>query len=189
MKATIKPYMTNRTKSYSATKTKFISEFWNRFISKFEDSREYKTVKQLSDKCNTPSLECLITALRTSLEFQFSKSSSPNLAQVLVIVKAIRLKDILINGLDNNVVAKARRNPTNPKDRLAMISELLNSSTDLRYRFYLNEDTNVISSLTCLSGSETRFNKELNTLLNFIFDSFKKEATGHDQNHIFTPDN
>ena len=127
----------------------------------------------------------MITALRTSLEFQFSKSPNPNLVQVLVIVKAIRLKDILINGLDNNVVAKARRSPTNPKDRLTMISELLNSSTDLRYRFHLNEDTNVISALTCLSGTETRFNKELNTLLNFIFDSFTKESREHDQNNIF----
>jgi hypothetical protein len=85
----------------------------------------------------------LVKALRSSLSFDFISRPS-DVYQVILKIKLNTIKDELSSGMDNAVMAEARRRPdgSNP---LRLISEIHELSGDLAWSFLLNANTNTVS--------------------------------------------
>jgi hypothetical protein len=143
MQTEIRPYCTTGKGQHDKVKSNFVRMFVEQFFSSLEDDEDYQRVSEISDKLNTKSRDFLLKALRTSMSFDFINRQS-NRYQVILKIKLNKIKDELASGMDNAVMAEARRKPDG-SNHLRLVSEMNELSGDLAWSFLLNTDTNTVS--------------------------------------------
>ena len=155
----IKPYCITHNDQHKADKARFVRLFCEMFFSLLEDDEDYKRVKQISEKLNTKSKDFLVKALRSSLSFDFI-SRQENKYQVILKIKLNPLKDEFACGMDNAVMAEARRK-TDGSNSLRLISEIHELSGNLAWSFNLDTTTNTISFVRPVNAQRRDITKRL----------------------------
>ena len=159
METTIRPYCTTSNDQHDLARSRFVRSFSELFFSTLEDDQEYQRICQISDKLNTKSKEFLVKALRSSISFDFI-SRQENKYQVILKIKLNPLKDEFASGMDNAVIAEARRRPdgSNP---LRLISEIHELSGNLAWSFNLDTTTNAVSFIRPINAHRRDAKKKL----------------------------
>ena len=159
MLTNIKPYCSTHNDQHKADKARFVGLFCEMFFSLLEDDEDYKRVKQISEKLNTKSKDFLVKALRSSLSFDFI-SRQEHKYQVILKIKVNKIKDEFASGMDNAVMALARRRPDGGSP-LRLISEVHELSGNLAWSFNLDTTTNTISYLRPVQAQRGDMKKRL----------------------------
>jgi len=177
MQTQIKPYCTTGNDQHDQHKASFVREFSELFFNSLEQDEDYKRVSQISDKLNTKSRDFLVKALRSSLSFDFV-SRQPYVYQVILKIKLNTIKDEFASGMDNAVMAEARRRPdgSNP---LRLISEIHELSGDLGWSFLLNTNTNAVSFVKAVNGHRRDANKRLAQLVVENLNKLQRPTESH----------
>ena len=164
IETSIRPYTINSFAAEDEAKRRFIKLFADNFFSSLEEDQEYKIVKAISEKLNTKSKDFLLAGLRSSMSFDFVRSSKSRF-QVIFKIKLNKIKDSFANGLDNAVLAEARRQADGSLP-LKLIGEMNDLSGDLAWSFILDTNTNTISFVKPVNGHRRDANKRLVELVN-----------------------
>jgi hypothetical protein len=106
----------------------------------------------------------LLAGLRSAMSFDFVKSSKSRF-QVIFKIKLNKMKDSFANGLDNAVLAEARRQADGSLP-LKLIGEMNDLSGDLSWSFILDTNTNTISFVKRVDAHRRDANKRLVELVN-----------------------
>lgn len=177
MQTQIKPYCSTGNEQHDQHKANFVREFSELFFSSLEHDEDYKRVSQISDKLNTKSRDFLVKALRSSLSFDFI-SRQPDVYQVTLKIKLNTIKDEFASGMDNVVMAEARRRPdgSNP---LRLISEIHELSGDLAWSFLLNVNTNTVSFVKPVNAHRRDANKRLAQLVVECLSKLQRPMESH----------
>ena len=163
MQTEIKPYCTTGNQQHDQHKSNFVCLFSQMFFNSIKQDEDYQRVCQISEKLRTKSSEFLISALKSSMSFDFI-SRHEDQFQVFLKFKLNKIKDYFANGLDNVVVAEARRKPDGSRP-LRLISEMNEISGDLAWSFMLNTKTNIISFIKPQIGRRSDANKRLSQIV------------------------
>ena len=163
MQTEIKPYCTTGNQEHDQHKSNFVRLFSQMFFDSIKQDEDYQRVCQISEKLKTKSSEFLVNALKSSMSFDFI-SRHEDQFQVFLKFKLNKIKDCFANGMDNVVVAEARRKPDGSRP-LRLISEMNEISGDLAWSFMLNTKTNIISFIKPQIGRRSDANKRLSQIV------------------------
>ena len=130
----------------------FITQFWSLLLEALNKDKEFCPIKFLRSRYKTNSEGCVISSIRARLVFHFSKVRDKRTQQVVLKVDINKLRDGLINGLDNNVIGEVRRNPNKEEEQLLIFQQLLNETGDFGFSFFYEPEFMRISHLSSVDG-------------------------------------
>ena len=151
---------------------KIINILWSNLLALMLNDEQIKLFAKVAQKTGGTSVEKFTNAVRRSLRVEVKPMSKDGTAtHVRLLTSVRRLKDLILAGLDNNLIAKARRRTPNTSPELHFLGEVLEAETDYIFTFTHNAKDN---SILLIRNNNKHWAGKSSWLENLIFRSIKQ---------------
>jgi len=148
---------------------KIISLLWSKLLALILEDEQIKVFEKVAAKTGSSSVEKFVNAVRRSIKVEVKPMSEDGMVTHCRVVTSVRrLKDLILDGLDNNLIAKARRRTPSKEPELEFLGEVLAAETDYIFSFTHNAKDN---SILLIKNNNKHWAGKSSWLENLIFRS------------------
>jgi hypothetical protein len=168
--------MSNNNTTTDNVSSKIINILWSKLLALILEDEQIKVFGKVAEKTGGSSVDKFVNAVRRSMKVEVKPMSEDGMVTHCRVVTSVRrLKDLILDGLDNNLIARARRRTPSKSPELYFLGEVLAAETDYVFSFTHNAKDN---SILLIKNNNQHWAGKCSWLEKLIFRSINQITEG-----------
>ena len=161
--------MSNNNTTSDNVSPKIINILWSKLLALILEDEQIKVFEKVAVRTGSSSVDKFVNAVRRSMKVEVKPMSEDGMVTHCRVVTSVRrLKDLILDGLDNKLIAKSRRRTPSKEPELEFLGEVLAAETDYIFSFTHNAKDN---SILLIRNNNKHWAGKSSWLENLIFRS------------------